>query len=83
MKRSQRALALFLSSSLVLASVQAGYATEAPQSAQSPQGLEQLVAPIALYPDALVARMAAASFSPRISSSVEAIAKAAFPMAIA
>ncbi|TLY57167.1 MAG: DUF3300 domain-containing protein, partial [Gammaproteobacteria bacterium] len=64
MKRSQRALALFLSSSLVLASVQAGYATEAPQSEQSPEGLDQLVAPIALYPDALVAQILAAATYP-------------------
>src|SRR5467141_1028204 len=73
MKRSKRALALFVSSSLVLASVQAGCATEAPQASeestqvvaqQSPEELDQLVAPIALYPDALVAQILAAATYP-------------------
>src|SRR5437899_3337189 len=85
MKRSKRALALFVSSSLVLASVQAGCATEAPQpetqpsvgaapqasegstqvvAQQSPEDLDQLVAPIALYPDALVAQILAAATYP-------------------
>ncbi|HWS66459.1 MAG TPA: DUF3300 domain-containing protein, partial [Steroidobacteraceae bacterium] len=85
MKRSKRALALFVSSSLVLASVQAGCATEAPQAEtqpsveaapqpseesaqvvaqQSPEELDQLVAPIALYPDALVAQILAAATYP-------------------
>src|SRR2546430_4333938 len=85
MKRSKRALALFVSSSLVLASVQAGCATEPPQpetqpsvgaapqasegstqvvAQQSPEDLDQLVAPIALYPDALVAQILAAATYP-------------------
>ena len=85
MKRSKRALALFVSSSLVLASVQAGCATEAPQAEtqssveaarqaseestqvvaqQSPEELDRLVAPIALYPDALVAQILAAATYP-------------------
>src|ERR1700751_3502248 len=85
MKRSKRALALFVSSSVVLASVQAGCATEAPQAEtqpsveaapqasdestqvvaqQSPEELAQLVAPIALYPDALVAQILAAATYP-------------------
>jgi hypothetical protein len=75
MKRSMRVLAFFVSSSLVLASVQAGCATAAPQpEAQassagvvgqpSPAELDQLVAPIALYPDALVAQILAAATYP-------------------
>jgi len=85
MKRSKRALALFVSSSLVLAAVQAGCATEAPQAEaqssveaarqaseestqvvaqQSPEELDRLVAPIALYPDALVAQILAAATYP-------------------
>jgi Protein of unknown function (DUF3300) len=75
MKRSMRVLAFFVSSSLVLVSVQAGCATAAPQpEAQassagvvgqpSPAELDQLVAPIALYPDALVAQILAAATDP-------------------
>jgi len=85
MKRSKRALALFVSSSLVLAAVQAGCATEALQAEtqssveaarqaseesiqvvaqQSPEDLDRLVAPIALYPDALVAQILAAATYP-------------------
>ncbi len=85
MKRSKRALALFVSSLLVLASVQAGCATEASRTEtqpsveaarqaseestqvvaqQSPEELDRLVAPIALYPDALVAQILAAATYP-------------------
>src|SRR5260370_12856037 len=85
MRRSKRALVLFVSSSRVLASVQAGCATEAPQTEmqpsveaarqaseesaqvvaqQSPEELDRLVAPIALYPDALVAQILAAATYP-------------------
>jgi hypothetical protein len=69
MKLFQQGMALFLSWSLVLASVQAtaqdGYA-QAPAQAlqQSPQQLQQLVAPLALYPDGLVAQILAAASYP-------------------
>jgi uncharacterized membrane protein YgcG len=75
--------ALLISGSLVLASVQVGCASQAPQAdtqpaaevvppssseavqvAQSPDELNQLVAPIALYPDALVAQIVAAASYP-------------------
>ena len=69
MKLFHQSMAIFLSWWLVLAgvqaSVQAGYA-EAPAQAlqQSPQQLQQLVAPIALYPDGLVAQILAAASYP-------------------
>ena len=43
---------------------QAGQESPAPAAQQSPQELQQLVAPIALYPDALVAQVLAASTYP-------------------
>ena len=64
MKRFQQGMALFLSWWLALASLQNGYA-QAPQALeQSPQELQQLVAPIALYPDGLVAQILAAATYP-------------------
>src|SRR6202011_736387 len=80
----ERALpALLVSGALVLASVQVGCASQAPQTdtqpaaevappssseaaqaAWSPDELDQLVAPIALYPDALVAQIVAAASYP-------------------
>jgi len=80
----ERALpALLFSGALVLASVQVGCASQAPQAdaqpaaevappssseaaqaAWSPDELNQLVAPIALYPDALVAQIVAAANYP-------------------
>jgi hypothetical protein len=85
MKQSKRALAVFVSSSLVLASAVGGCATEAAQpetqpvaqaapqtfgasapmaQQQSADTLDQLVAPIALYPDALVAQVLPAATFP-------------------
>ena len=80
MKRSGRILMLLVSSTLVLGLLQGGCATEAAQSEtqppapaaplpapapqQSTQELDQLVAPIALYPDALVAQILAAATYP-------------------
>jgi len=84
MKQSKRALAAVISSTLVLASITAGCATEVaepdmqtPVTAQpigsgdaavtaqpSPDALDQLVAPIALYPDALVAQILPAATFP-------------------
>ena len=65
MKLFQQGMALFLSWSLVLASVQNGYAQAPAQAlAQGPQQLQQLVAPIALYPDGLVAQILAAASYP-------------------
>jgi hypothetical protein len=65
MKLFQQGMALFLSWCLMLAGVQGGYA-QAPAQAlqQSPQQLQQLVAPIALYPDGLVAQILAAASYP-------------------
>jgi hypothetical protein len=67
----QRSMALLLSWCLILVSVPEGFAFQAgelpspPQAAkQSPEQLQQLVAPIALYPDALVAQVLAAATYP-------------------
>jgi Protein of unknown function (DUF3300) len=73
MKFFQQGMALFLSWCLVLISVRDGFAyqTDAsisqppPQAAQqSSEQLQQLVAPIALYPDALIAQILAAATYP-------------------
>src|ERR1700730_13107808 len=73
MKMLQQGVALFLSWSLVLVGGRDGFALQAnasisqppPQAAQqSAEQLQQLVAPIALYPDALVAQILAASTYP-------------------
>src|SRR6202163_1308397 len=73
MKLLQQAVALFLCWSLVLEGVRDGYAYQAdasisqppPQAAQqSAEQLQQLVAPIALYPDALMAQILAAAAYP-------------------
>src|SRR6266446_5842813 len=59
--------ALLVSGSLLLASAQVGCASQAAEAAWSPDELNQLVAPIALYPDALVAQiLAAASYAGEI-----------------
>jgi hypothetical protein len=69
----KQSLSLFLSYCLVLTAVPAGFADQADQSAsqpplqaaqQTPEQIQQLVAPIALYPDALVAQVLAASTYP-------------------
>src|SRR2546429_131933 len=73
MNLSKRFLVALLSCLLVQFAAQAGSYTSASQSGQqpqaplvqqSPQELQQLVAPIALYPDALVAQILAASTYP-------------------
>src|ERR1035438_8873625 len=73
MKLLQQTMALFLSWSLVLVGVQDGFAYQAyasasqpaPQSLQqNPEQLQQLVAPIALYPDPLIAQILAAATYP-------------------
>ena len=74
MKFIKQSLSLFLSCCLVLATAPAGFAAQANQSAaqpapvqaaeQTPEQLQQLVAPIALYPDALVAQILAAATYP-------------------
>jgi len=70
---TKRALSLVLACCLVLTTVGAGFADQADQAApqtpiqsarQTPEQLQQLVAPIALYPDALVAQVLAASTFP-------------------
>lgn len=69
----KRIMALVLSGSLVLATAPGAFAYQTDQSAappppqaaqQTPEQLQQLVAPIALYPDALVAQILAASTYP-------------------
>jgi hypothetical protein len=73
MKSLQQTMALFLSWCLMLAGVQDGFAYQAdpsvsqpaPQSLQqNPEQLQQLVAPIALYPDGLIAQILAAATYP-------------------
>src|SRR5258708_37987135 len=73
MKLLQQGMALFLSWSLVLVGVPDGFAyqTDAaiaqppPQATQqSSEQLQELVAPIALYPDALIAQILAAATYP-------------------
>src|SRR5580693_9496672 len=67
----QQSMALLLSWCVVFVSLETGlaYQTGAPPSPpqaaqQSPEQLQQLVAPIALYPDALVAQILAAATYP-------------------
>ncbi len=73
MKILKRSVTLLVMLSLVLATAPVGSAYQTDESAvpapiqpaqQSPEQLQQLVAPIALYPDALVAQILAASTSP-------------------
>src|SRR4029077_11820028 len=73
MKLFKQALTLFLCFLLVVFTAQANSSgpmsqsseqAPAPPRQQSPQELQQLVAPIALYPDALVAQILAASTYP-------------------
>ncbi len=73
MKFIKQSLSLFLSCCLVLATAPAGFAAQTDQSAaeppvqaaqQTPEQLQQLVAPIALYPDALLAQILAAATYP-------------------
>ena len=71
MRVFQKSMALFVSWCLVLVSVPEGFAFQTgelpppPQAAkQSPEQLQQLVAPIALYPDGLVAQILAAATYP-------------------
>src|SRR5438132_14322454 len=77
MRFLQQSLALFLSWCLLLVGTQNSFAAQAdpsgssepPQAVQqSTEQLQQLVAPIALYPDALIAQiMAAATFPDQIA----------------
>jgi hypothetical protein len=69
----KRSVALLLCGSLVVATAPGGFASQTGQSAappppqaaqQTPEQLQQLVAPIALYPDALVAQILAAATYP-------------------
>jgi hypothetical protein len=72
MKLLQQSMALCLSWCLILASVRDGFgyqsdpsSSQPPQAAkQSPDQLQQLVAPIALYPDTLIAQILAAATYP-------------------
>src|ERR1700712_1568648 len=73
MKTIRHGMALIVPWCLGLASIQSGYArpisgsapqTPAQAAVQSPEQLQQLVAPIALYPDALVAQILAAATYP-------------------
>jgi len=69
----KQSLSLFLSGCLLLTTAPGAFADQAPQSQptppvqsaqQTPAQLQQLVAPIALYPDALVAQILAAATYP-------------------
>jgi hypothetical protein len=69
----KQSLSLFLSCCLVLVTAPGGFAAQPDQSVppppvqaaqQTPEQLQQLVAPIALYPDALVAQILAAATYP-------------------
>jgi hypothetical protein len=69
----KQSMALLLSWSLVLVGGRSGFAYQADPSVsqpapqalqQSPEGLQELVAPIALYPDALIAQILAAATYP-------------------
>src|SRR5580692_12937109 len=69
----KQSLSLFLSCWLVLAAALGGFAAQTDQPAaqppvqaaqQTPEQLQQLVAPIALYPDALLAQILAAATYP-------------------
>jgi hypothetical protein len=73
MKTLKQSLAFFLSCSLMLGTSQGGFAFQADQSTtqppaqaaqQTPEELQRLAAPIALYPDALVGQVLAASTYP-------------------
>ena len=73
MKFLKQSLSLVLSCCLILATAPAGFADQENQSnsqipvqnaKQTPEQLQQLVAPIALYPDALVAQILAAATYP-------------------
>jgi uncharacterized protein DUF3300 len=73
MKLLQQSMALFLSSCLALLGVHDGFAYQADASVsqppiqaaeQSSQQLQELVAPIALYPDALIAQIVAGATYP-------------------
>jgi len=70
-KLLRQTLAVFLSWCLVLGTAHVGFAQQTDQLAapvqaaqQTPEQLQQLVSPIALYPDALVAQILAASTYP-------------------
>src|SRR5271165_183969 len=64
MLRMKKVLAVVLSWGLLLATAPAGFAQEAPQAAYSASQIDELVSPIALYPDALVAQILAGSTFP-------------------
>src|SRR3979411_2662784 len=73
MKSIKQPLTFCLCATLLLAPSPSGFAQQADQSTtpvpfqeapQTPEQLQQLVAPIALYPDALVAQILAASTYP-------------------
>ena len=65
MNASKRNPATFFALYLVVATAVAAYGQQPPQAAtQSAEQLQQLVAPIALYPDSLVAQILAASTYP-------------------
>ncbi|MGO9435792.1 MAG: DUF3300 domain-containing protein, partial [Terracidiphilus sp.] len=72
MKFLEQSLSLFLSCCLVLVTAPGGFAqpdesaaqTPVQAAKQTPEQLQQLVAPIALYPDALVAQILAAATYP-------------------
>jgi len=64
MVRMRQVLAFVLTWGILIATSPAGFAQEAPQAGLSASQIDELVAPIALYPDALVAQVLAASTYP-------------------
>ncbi|HWM67820.1 MAG TPA: DUF3300 domain-containing protein [Steroidobacteraceae bacterium] len=61
---SSKASALFIAGFVMLLYLAGGCAAVTAQTAAQPSELNQLVAPIALYPDALVAQILAAATYP-------------------
>lgn len=64
MVRMRQVLAFVLTWGILIATSPAGFAQEAPEAGLSASQIDELVSPIALYPDALVAQILAASTYP-------------------
>ena len=64
MLRMKKVLAVVLSCGVLLVTAPAGFAQEAQQAAYSAAQIDELVSPIALYPDSLLAEVFMASAYP-------------------
>ncbi|HTV65196.1 MAG TPA: DUF3300 domain-containing protein [Bryocella sp.] len=64
MPYTKQILAIVLTCGVALSTMPPGFAQEAPEAAYSQAQVEELVSPIALYPDALVAQILAAATYP-------------------